>query len=179
MKNTPSTSSHDSITLSQLHELIEHVDVETHVENHEEDNNIVTWKSKRRRTTKSFGEDYIIYLVNDTPKIIEEAYSSLDANLWKEAVQSEMDSITSNGTWEVVDRPYGCKPMGYKWVFKKKLRSDGTIEMYKTMLVAKGFTQKRRQRLFRYLFTSYSSNDYTSVTFLGYLTWSSRSSDGR
>ena len=36
--------------------------------------------------------------MNDTPKIIEEAYSSLDADLWKEAVQSEMDSIMSNGT---------------------------------------------------------------------------------
>ena len=98
MKNTPSTSSHDSITLSQLHELIEHVDVETHVENHEEDNNIVTQKSKRHMTVKSFGEDYIIYLMDDSPKTIEEAYSSLDVDLWKEAVQSEMDSIMSNGT---------------------------------------------------------------------------------
>ena len=48
----------------------------------------------------------------------------------------------SNGTWEVVDRPYGCKPVGCKWVFKKKLRSNGTIEKYKTRLVAKGYTQK-------------------------------------
>ena len=51
----------------------------------------------------------IIYLVDDTPKTIEEAYSSLNADLWKEVVQSEMDSIMSNITWEVVDRPYGCK----------------------------------------------------------------------
>jgi hypothetical protein len=83
------------------------------VENHE-DNNIVNRKSKRRRTVKSFGEDYIIYLVDDTSKTIEEAYSSLDADLWKEAIQSEMNSIISNGTWEVVDRPYECKPVGYK-----------------------------------------------------------------
>ena len=46
MKNTASTSNHDSITLPQLYEPIEHADVETHVENHE-DNNIVTRKSKR------------------------------------------------------------------------------------------------------------------------------------
>ena len=31
--------------------------------------------------------------------------------------------------------------MGCKWVFKKKLRSDGTIEKYKARLVAKGYTQ--------------------------------------
>jgi hypothetical protein len=64
-----------------LHEPIEHADVETHMENPEEDNNIVTRKSKRRRTAKSFDEYYIIYLVDDTPRTIEEAYSSLDADL--------------------------------------------------------------------------------------------------
>ena len=68
------------------------------MENLEEDNNIVTQKSKRQRTAKSFGEDYIIYLVDDTPKIIKEAYLSLDADLWKEVVQSEMDYVMSNGT---------------------------------------------------------------------------------
>ena len=49
-----------------------------------------------------------MYLVDDTPTIIGEAYSSLDADLWKETVRSEMDSVMSNGTWEIVDRPYGC-----------------------------------------------------------------------
>ena len=87
------------------------------MENLEEDNNVVTRKSKRWRTAKSFGEDYIIYFMDDTLKTIEEAYSSLDADLWKEAVQSEMDSIMSNGTWEVVDHPYGCKFVECKLVF--------------------------------------------------------------
>ena len=53
-----------------------------------------------------------------------------------------MDSIMSNGTWEVVEHPYGCKLIGCKWVFKKKLMPDGTIEKYKARLVAKGYTQK-------------------------------------
>ena len=66
--------------------------------------------------------------MDDTPRTIEETYSSPDADYWKEAVRSEMNSIMSNGTWEVVERPYGCKPVGCKWVFKKKLRPDGTIE---------------------------------------------------
>jgi hypothetical protein len=99
--------------------------------------NEISKKSKRQRTTKSFGDDFIVYLVDDTPGTIEEAYSSLDAKYWKEAIKSKMDSIMSNGTWEVVSRPYGCKPIGSKWVFKKKLSPDGTIEKYKAMLVAK------------------------------------------
>jgi len=68
MKNTAGTSSHESILLPELYKPIEHADVETHVENHEEDNNIVTRKSKRQRTAKPFGEDYIIYHVDDTLK---------------------------------------------------------------------------------------------------------------
>jgi hypothetical protein len=118
------------------------------VENPEEDNNDAPRKSKRQRTAKSFGDDFIVYLIDDTPRTIEEAYSSRDADYWKEAVRSEMDSIMSNGIWKVVEHPYECKPVGRKWVFKKKLRLDGTIEKYKARLVAKGYTQKEREDFF-------------------------------
>jgi hypothetical protein len=83
-----------------------------------------------------------------TPKTIVEAFASPDVDDWKELVRSEMDSILSNETWELVDQPYGCKPMGCKWVFKKKLRPDGTIDKYKERLVAKGYTQKKGEDFF-------------------------------
>jgi hypothetical protein len=86
--------------------------------------------------------------MDDTPKTIVEAFASPDADDWKEAVRSEMDSILSKGTWELVDRPYGCKPVSCKRVFKKKLRPDGTIDKYKAMLVAKGYTQKKGEDFF-------------------------------
>jgi hypothetical protein len=89
-----------------------------------------------------------VYLVDDTPSTIEEAYSSPDADFWKEAIKSEMNSIMYNGTWEVVERPYGCKPIGSKWVFKKKLRHDGTIERYKARLVIKVYSQKEGEDFF-------------------------------
>lgn len=57
-------------------------------------------------------------------------------------------SILANKPWEITDRPYGCKPKGCKWVFKKKLRPDGTIEKYNAQLVAKGFTQKEGEDFF-------------------------------
>ena len=37
--------------------------------------------------------------------------------------------------------PKNKKPVGCKWVYKTKYKSDGTIERYKVRLVAKGFTQ--------------------------------------
>ena len=63
------------------------------VENPEKDNNDAPRKSKRQRTVKSFGDDFNVYHMDDTPRTIEEAYSSRDADYWKEAVRNEMDSI--------------------------------------------------------------------------------------
>jgi hypothetical protein len=38
--------------------------------------------------------------------------------------------------------------MGCKWVFKKKLRPDGTIDKYKAILVFKGYTQTEGEDFF-------------------------------
>jgi hypothetical protein len=99
-------TSQKSIINDEPTEMIEHNE-QTLVENLWGDNE-TSKKSKRQMTTKSFGDDFIVYLVDDTPRTIEEAYSSLDADYWKEAIKSELDSIMSNGTLEVVSRPYGC-----------------------------------------------------------------------
>jgi hypothetical protein len=35
---------------------------------------------KRQRTAESFGDDFIVYLVDDTPSSISEAYASSDVD---------------------------------------------------------------------------------------------------
>ena len=47
-----------------------------------------------------------------------------------------------NHTWELVDLPPGSKPLGYKWIFKRKMKADGSIDKYKASLVVKGYRQK-------------------------------------
>ena len=44
-------------------------------------------------------------------------------------------------TWYLVEFPNGRKPVGSKWVFKKKLNAARKVEKYKARLVAKGYSQ--------------------------------------
>ena len=39
--------------------------------------------------------------------------------------------------------PPCAKTIGCKWIFKRKLKPDGSIEKYKARLVTKGFKQKK------------------------------------
>ncbi|GJX98716.1 zinc finger, CCHC-type containing protein [Tanacetum coccineum] len=41
----------------------------------------------------------------------------------KEAINDEMESIMGNNTWVLADLPPGCKPLGCKWIFKRKLKA--------------------------------------------------------
>ncbi|GJR99212.1 retrovirus-related pol polyprotein from transposon TNT 1-94 [Tanacetum coccineum] len=64
---------------------------------------------------------------------------SPEGQQWREAIKSEIESILQNHTWELVDLPPGCKPLGYKWIFKKKMKADGTVDKYKARLEIQGF----------------------------------------
>nr|GFB20766.1 zinc finger, CCHC-type [Tanacetum cinerariifolium] len=47
-----------------------------------------------------------------------------------------------NGTWELTDLPPGCKALGCKWILKRKMKVDGSIDKYKARMVIQGFRQK-------------------------------------
>ena len=61
---------------------------------------------------------------------------------WVEAMNEEYNSIMKNQTWELTELPEDKTPISCKWLFKYKLKSDGSIERFKSILVAKGYTQK-------------------------------------
>eukprot|EP00253_Pinus_taeda_P034847 PITA_34847 len=87
---------------------------------------------------------FALSITNDDPRTVKEAVDSKDGKLWKEAMVDEMASLHKNEAWDLVDLPAGRKPIGSKWVFKKKTNSEGKVEKYKARLVPKGYSQVSR-----------------------------------
>ena len=54
----------------------------------------------------------------------------------------EYQSIMKNDVWEIVPKPQGKSGVSSKWIYKIKHTIDGSIEKYKAIFVACGFSQK-------------------------------------
>jgi len=61
----------------------------------------------------------MVYTLEGDPLSFKEAISSLDAELWQEAINDEMNSLDSNETWHLVDLPHSCKLIGCIWILEK------------------------------------------------------------
>ncbi|KAL0386294.1 UNVERIFIED_CONTAM: hypothetical protein Sradi_3023700 [Sesamum radiatum] len=57
--------------------------------------------------------------------------SDIDSDKWLEAMKSEMDSMGSNEVWTLVDPPKGVRPVGCKWVYKRKLGADREVTAFR------------------------------------------------
>ena len=68
--------------------------------------------------------------------------ASRDLAFGKEAMNDEMDSILSSNTWVLMDLSTGSKPIGCKWVFRRKYNTNESIQTFKVRLMAKGFKQR-------------------------------------
>jgi len=49
-----------------------------------------------------------------------------------------MNSFKENKTWFLAYLPPGCKSIRCKWIFRKKLRTDGSVDKFKARLVVIG-----------------------------------------
>lgn len=81
-------------------------------------------------------------VLDDEPATYEEAMNRPEADKWRKAAEDEITALRLNQTWDLIPLPAGCHAIGSKWVFKRKMKSDGTIERYKARFCAKGFSQE-------------------------------------
>ncbi|TJX12677.1 hypothetical protein E9840_12290, partial [Tissierella creatinini] len=91
---------------------------------------------------EDFEAAYVVDSVGEMPTTFKSAMESSDADKWKEACDSEVESLRKNETWTLVPLPKGRKAIGCRWVFRVKENQSGEIERFKARLVAKGFSQK-------------------------------------
>ena len=57
-------------------------------------------------------------------------------------MKHEFDALIKNQTWELVPPDPNKNIVSCKWLFRIKRNADGSINRYKALLVAKGFTQR-------------------------------------
>ena len=98
--------------------------------------------STHQRKSGSFGPYFIALLLGNEPQTFKATMSSSESTYWNEAANSEIESILSNHTWDLADLPSKNKLLRSKRIFKRKMKSDRTIDKYKARLVVKGYRQK-------------------------------------
>lgn len=79
--------------------------------------------------------------VDEVEPSYEEARVRSDWPEWRKAIDIELESLKSAGTWDVVERPANVNVVDSKWVFRLKKDAKGRVIKWKARLVARGFTQ--------------------------------------
>jgi hypothetical protein len=76
------------------------------------------------------------------PLTVREALSRAEADEWRDAILSELDSMDAADVWDLVPLPDGKTAIGSKFVFRTKYDAQGNVTRRKARLVAQGFTQQ-------------------------------------
>ena len=105
-----------------------------------------TRRSERVRQQTNFFEPgsanlAFIAEVDSDPVTTDMAMRSSDARKWRAAIQEEVKSLLSHEVWTAENAPPSVRPISTRFIYKKKLRDDGTVARYKARLVARGFLQ--------------------------------------
>ncbi|KAM2705568.1 hypothetical protein EV1_034766 [Malus domestica] len=90
----------------------------------------------------SFSNSHIAFLTEVSTLVEPNTFQ--EANLiphWRKTMSEELQALEENCTWSIVQLPPRKKAGKSRWVYKTKLKYDGSIERHKVRLVARGFTQ--------------------------------------
>uniref|UniRef100_A0A2N9IUP8 CCHC-type domain-containing protein n=1 Tax=Fagus sylvatica TaxID=28930 RepID=A0A2N9IUP8_FAGSY len=131
----------------ELDELESQSNEEPHSNDQEQDSTRSDRPKRNKRPPVRYGfEDLVSYALltsSEDPSTFQEAIESSEKDKWMEAMVEENESLSKNKTWELTELPKGKKPIGCKWVFKKKeVVSEKERERFKARLVANGYSQR-------------------------------------
>lgn len=159
-------SSHESIVPDEQF-ITQKIFQKSHVQNSKYYDSLITLKSKKQRTAMIFGDDYIVYLMDDIPRTIEYSYFIPNDDFLNEEKQIDMDSIMSNKTWEVVERAYGCNMQDANGC---SIKSIGMMVLLKTTGQNLWAQVISRNKVMITLVLTYCSTKHnSSITFLSIL----------
>eukprot|EP00253_Pinus_taeda_P013722 PITA_13722 len=98
-------------------------------------------KQPERYSPSAFCSNFALSVTDDDPITVKEVVDSEDGKLWEEAMVDEMASLHKNEALDLMEFPVGRKPIGSKWVFKKKTNAEGKVEKCKARSVEKCYSQ--------------------------------------
>jgi hypothetical protein len=111
----------------------------------------ITSRPTRDKHPPSYLRDFDCPTINKPPQSHDALLISIEEpkNLktalkytnWRSVMHEEIDALHHNHTWSLVPRPPSANVVGSKWIFRTKMKEDGTIDRFKARLVAKGYTQ--------------------------------------
>lgn len=76
------------------------------------------------------------------PLTFQEAEKDLN---WVKAMETEINALQENNTWELIDLPQDKHVVGCKWVYKPKFHSDGMLNAIKHDWLQRGTLNKMEQ----------------------------------
>ena len=105
------------------------VDIDNEIKNITGQKVIIPRRSRRiRRPPECYEANIVVPDTNDEdPSTYEDAVMDTNKEKWHETMNQEMESMYFNSVWELVDLPEGFRPIGNKWIYKRKKRLDGQI----------------------------------------------------
>lgn len=118
---------------------------DTAIENYQEDSNHQVNKpkhGKRQKIHKTFGPYFLTYLLENDPRHLTKQYPLPKILFGKNRLIMKLNPSWITILGNLFNFLRGNKALGCKWIFKTKLKLDGSIDKYKARLVVKGYKQK-------------------------------------
>ncbi|XP_033131597.1 uncharacterized protein LOC117126729 [Brassica rapa] len=89
-----------------------------------------------------YPEDHYAFMVSLDESYVPRSYEeAMLIQEWRDSVNAKADDMIRNDTWYENKLPKGKRAVSCKWIFTIKYLPNGKIDMCKTRLVARGFTQ--------------------------------------